>query len=312
MKLPHCIIVLGILLEASVAASVIPASLTEQKCGNGIKEGYELCEPDTAYDICPAIGKLLKIAMVCNEFTCDCLPGKSAKDCGNQIREGVEMCDPGEKEETIDFCPNISAAIGLPLKCDTATCDCVAEGLPFVVSYCGDGKVEGNEDCESDDDCPKSRRCEDCACVAKETELNLTPVEHNVTTDEIPVPTVEDITRRQKNTIAGFVLDDYVGEILPEELDYFDNEEINIYVAMKDGTNLTVSLVTTEMVVQEIHPFALNETSMEVWVGEDTVAEVKAADNRTATIVRLLETGKIAYEPTSFFRRLWFWLFTPF
>lgn len=305
-------IILLFALVASVGASVIPPKYTEQKCGNGKHEGYELCEPDTAFDLCPAIGKLLKIAMVCDERNCACLPDKSAKDCGNQIREGVEMCDPGEKEEPIDFCPNISAAIGLPLKCDTSTCDCVPEGPPVLVAYCGDGKVEGYEDCEADEDCPKSRYCDNCSCVLRETELNLTPVEYNVTTDEIPVPTIEDITAAPKTTILDFVLENYIGEVIPEELDYFDEETINIYVAMKNGTNTTVSLVTTQMVVQEVHPYALNDTSMEVWIEEDAVRKIKAADTRTELIVSMLSDGTIRYRPTGFFRRIWFWLFTPF
>jgi len=305
-------ILLGTLLIMPASASVISSSLTEQKCGNGLREGYELCEPDTAYDLCPSIGRVLKIAMVCDERNCACLPGESAKDCGNHILEGVEMCDPGEKEVPVDYCPNISQIIGLPLKCDTASCDCVAEGLAYKISYCGDAKVEGYEDCEADDDCPTGRTCDNCTCVRRDVSLNLTPVEHNVTPDDIPVPTVEDIIKRKKNTVAGFVLEDYVGEVLPDELGYFDDEEINIRIAMKDGSNVTVSLVTTEMVVQEIHLYALNDTSMELSMDEETVADIKAADSRTATIVRMLEDGTIEYKPTGFFRRIWFFLFTPF
>jgi hypothetical protein len=136
--------------------------------------------------------------------------------------------------------------------------------------------------------------------------------EHNVTGDDIRVPTVEDIIKRQKNTILEFVLEDYIGEILPEELGYFDDEEINIHITMKDGSNTTVSLVTTEMVVQEIHNYPLNDTTMGIWVGQDAVAQIKAADKRTPLIVRMLEDGTIRYRPTGFFRSIWFWLFTPF
>lgn len=309
MRTLACLLLLFALISASASASIIPKKLTEQKCGNGVREGYELCEPGTAFDICPAIGRLLKVAMVCNEVDCSCLP--NTKDCGNQIHEGVEMCDPGEKEEPIDFCPNVSNAIGLPLECDTATCDCVPKGPAVIISYCGDEKVEGNEDCEVDDDCPKGRTCQNCSCIRVD-DLNLTPIEHNITPDDIPIPTLEDIVRRQKNTVLGMVLEDYVGEILPEELDYFDEEIIAIHVSLNDLTNATVGLVTTEMVVQEAHPYELNDTTMEVWVKEDTVAGVNAAENRAGEIVRLLETGDIDYRPTGFFRRIWFWLFTPY
>ncbi len=305
-------ILLCVLLASMASASIISSSLTEQKCGNGIKEGYELCEPDTAYDLCPSIGKVLKIAMVCDERNCACLPDRSAKDCGNGLVEGVEVCESDKKGEHWDFCPNISQIIGLPLKCDLETCDCVAEGPVVKISYCGDGLVEGNEDCESDDDCPASRTCQNCTCVRPEENLNLTPVIYNVTEDEIPVPTIEDIIARQKNTIVGFVLEDYVGEILPEALDYFDDELITVHIMMKDNTTQDVGIATTEMVVQEAHPYALNDTSVEVWIEEDTVAAIKAADERTPLIVSKLEDGSIRYRPTGFFRRIWFWLFKPF
>ncbi len=313
MRLTLALVLALAVLSAAVSASVIPAKYTEQKCGNGVREGYELCEPDTAYDICPAIGKLLKIAVVCNDQTCDCLPGRSAKDCGNQIREGVEMCDPGTKEAVVDFCPNISAAIGLPLVCDKETCDCIPSGAPLILSTCGDSKVEGNEDCESNEDCPKGRACQNCTCIRVEQELNLTPVQHNVTTEEIPVPTIEDITRKAgKTEIAGFVIEDYVGEIIPEDLDYFDDEEINFYIKMNDGNEYVAGAVTTKNVVQEVHPYALNDTSMRVWIDEDALGAIKAADQRTPLIVSMLSDGRINYKPSGLFRRIWFWLFRPY
>lgn len=312
MKQTLLFLLLCVLLATAVSASVIPARLTEQKCGNGIKEGYELCEPDTAYDLCPSIGKFLKVAMVCDERNCACLPGESAKDCGNGIREGVEMCESDKKGSPFDLCPNMSQIIGVPLKCELSSCDCINDGLQLKISTCGDKNVEGYEDCESDDDCPKGRTCNNCTCVRNDVPLNLTAVERNVTLDDIPIPTVEDIIRKQKQTVLNFVLDDYVGEVLPEDLDYFDEETINIKVALKDGDNATVSVVTTEMVVQEVHNYPLNDSTMDVWMDEDAVAAIKASDNRTATIVSFLETGKIGYKPTGFFRRVWFLFFTPF
>ncbi len=312
MRLFTICILLCALFASAAYASVITASLTEQKCGNGKKEGYELCEPDTAYDLCPSIGKVLKLAMVCDERNCACLPDRTAKDCGNGIVEGVEMCESDKKGAQWDFCPNISQIIGLPLKCDLESCDCVASGLPVKLSACGDEKVEGNEDCEVDDDCPTGRTCQNCTCIRPEEDLNLTPVEYNVTTDDIKVPTIDDITARSKTTIAGFVLEDYVGEVLPESMGYFDDETINIFLSFKDGSNKTVSIVTTEMVLQEVHPYALNDTTLDIVMDEDTVASIKAADERTPKIINLLETGVITYRPTGFFRRIWFWLFKPF
>jgi len=299
-------------LVLSASASVIPASLTEQKCGNGIREGYEVCEPGTAYDLCPSIGRLLKIAMVCNEQTCNCLPDRSAKDCGNNIIEGAEMCDPG-KRPTPDYCPNVSMALGIALVCDPKTCDCIPSGPIIRLSTCGDGKVEGDEDCESDEDCPRTRKCQNCTCVLREENISISPVQHNVTTDEIPVPTLEDITRKTgKTEIAGFIIEDYVGEVIPEPLKYFDDEEINFYIRMKDGTAYVASAVTTKSVVQEVHPHALNDSSMEVWVTEDALNSIRESDKRTETIVTMLTDGTIRYRPTGFFRRIWFWLFRPY
>jgi hypothetical protein len=312
MKRTLTLLLLFVLCAASAYASVIPAKLTEQKCGNGVREGYELCEPDTAYDLCPSIGKFLKVAMVCDERNCACLPGESAKDCGNGIREGVEMCESDKKGSAFDLCPNMSQIIGVPLKCELSSCDCVNDGLAIKISHCGDKNVEGYEDCEADDDCPKGRTCDNCTCVRNDVPLNLTPVEHNVTGDDVPVLTVEEIIRKQKQTVLNFVLDDYVGEVLPEALDYFDDETINVQVALKDGANITVSIVTTEMVVQEVHNYALNDSTMNLWMDEEAVAAIKASDKRTETIVSFLETGKIGYTPTGFFRRIWFLFFTPF
>lgn len=302
-----------VLLASIAYASVIPSSLTEQKCGNGIREGYEICEPDTAYDLCPSIGKLLKIALVCNEKTCNCLPDRTAKDCGNQIREGVEMCDFGTKEARVDFCPNISMALNIPLACDNVTCDCIPTGPIIRLSTCGDGTVEGNEDCENTTDCAKGRTCVNCTCERVADEFNLTQIQHNITTDDVSIPTIDDITARAgKTTIAGFVIEDYVGEVIPDDLDYFDNEEINVYIKMTDNNEYVASLVTNQMVVQEVHPYPLNDTSMEIWIDEATLDSIKSADNRTTLIVSLLGDGKIKYKPTGFFRRIWFWLFRPY
>lgn len=313
MRLIILTLAIGVVLAVAAQGSVISAALTEQKCGNGIREGYELCEPDTAYDLCPSIGRVLKIAMVCHEQTCACLPDRTAKDCGNGIPEGVEMCENDKKGESWDFCPNISQIIGVPLKCDLESCDCVNDGRVVKISACGDDKVEGDEDCEEDEDCPKGRNCQNCTCVRPEEDLtNLTPVQYNVTTDDVPVPTIEDIIRQEKNILLNFVLNDYIGEVIPEELEYFDEEEINIYVAMKDGSNATVGVVTTEMVVQEVHQYELNDSTMDIWIDEDAVAQIKAADKRAQTILTMLETGTIRYKPTGLWRRLWFWFFTPF
>jgi protein involved in temperature-dependent protein secretion len=51
---------------------------------------------------------------------------------------------------------------------------------------------------------------------------------------------------------------------------------------------------------------------MEVWLDEAAAAKVKDSDKRAETIITMLTDGSIRYRPTGFFRRIWFWLFTPF
>ena len=314
MKQALIVSLVFVLLAGTVSASIIAAELSEQKCGNGLRDGYEICEQGTAFDLCPAIGRLLKIAMVCNENTCACLPGERAKNCGNGIREGAEACDPGDNHlgPQLNICDNLSQIIGQPLKCDPATCDCVNSGLKFVPSVCGDNKTEGSEDCEADADCPRGRTCENCSCVYHEDDLNLS-IQHNITTDvELP-PTIEQITAQSgKHTIVDFVLEDYIGEVIPDELQYFDDETITVHIVLKDNTTQNVSLVTTQTVVQETHAEAAAKPTMNIWLDEGTVRAIKASDTRTKTIVAMLADGTITYKPTGFWRRLWFFFFTPF
>jgi hypothetical protein len=316
MKRLLLLFIVLLVISSTVTASIIPASLTEQKCGNGKREGYELCEPNTAFDLCPAIGKILKIAMVCNENTCACLPGESAKNCGNGIRESAEACDPGtgKKGPQLDICQNISQIIGLPLKCDPQVCDCVASGIPVVLSECGDDEIEGAEDCEADADCPKGRTCQNCTCAHVEEELNLSPVVYNVSSNVTLPPTIEEITSKAgKAKVLGFVLEDYIGEVLPEDLSYFDGETIAVHVSNLDKTNTTVTVITEKNVVQDIKPNAPKKETLNIWISEDAVEKIKAAEGkRTRTIVSMLEDGKITYRPRGFWRRLWFFFFKPF
>lgn len=309
-KSVFAIITVLVLSAISVNAQVIPEKLTQTiHCGDGVREGYELCEPDTDQDFCPEIGEMVGIAMVCNELRCNCLP--KTKDCGNQIREGSEMCDPGEKEAPVDFCPQVSEMIGLPLECNTATCDCEPAGVPYVISKCGDNVIEGSEQCEADVDCAKGRHCDNCTCVKEEKEinLNLTPAKHNVTPEPPEIPSVEDIvTKKDKNVVAGIVIDDLVGIILPEELSKYNKKRMNVHVTLKNNTNRTVGVVTAMGVVQEAHPVPINKSQLNVYVTEEQVQKILDADDPALKISLLLETKEIIAKPTGIFGRFWYWL----
>ena len=70
--------------------------------------------------------------------------------CGNGVREGAEQCDGNDWAAR--SCEQLSPAFsGGTLRCDRLTCtfesqDCVVA----VPSHCGDGVVEGDEECEPD------------------------------------------------------------------------------------------------------------------------------------------------------------------
>lgn len=116
-----------LLMMVNSVSAVIDHSLTNKLngCGNKERDGYELCEPGTDFNLCPQIGKLLKIAMVCYEKTCGCLPVKIV-DCKNKVREGNEGCQEGIE----DLCPEVEKIVGKPLKCNPQTCFCeLREGL---------------------------------------------------------------------------------------------------------------------------------------------------------------------------------------
>ncbi|MCI0503699.1 hypothetical protein L0Y65_03225, partial [Candidatus Micrarchaeota archaeon] len=61
-------------------------------------------------------------------------------------REGAEQCDGTDRGS----CSADQACSG---------CECVSQP-----AECGDGEVEGNEECESDNDCGSGQTCDECMC----------------------------------------------------------------------------------------------------------------------------------------------------
>jgi len=89
------------------------------------------------------------------------------KSCGNKIveKDKGENCDPPDK---ICF-GKTTAQYGV---CG-ADCKClISASAEAPTVSCGDGYVEGSEECEEDEDCPDNHVCSSCNCVKQ-----LTPEE---------------------------------------------------------------------------------------------------------------------------------------
>ena len=145
--------------------------------------------------MCPQIGKILKIAMVCDhrEEKCTCQPTKYII-CEDKHTTGNELCDPPGP----DFCPQVGELMGAKLECNKKTCICKASSdaifeksapvnlTNLTQSLCGNRDIDGKEQCD-----PPGRLCtfagtagicsEDCKCKEiggdeenKTSEVNIT------------------------------------------------------------------------------------------------------------------------------------------
>jgi len=196
------LLILFLIILTTVASAQVLVSVEEKTvCGDGIREGHEMCEPDTDQDLCEAAGKILKIVMVCDERDCMCLPKRM--DCGNEIREGAEYCDPGEKEdkEENDFCPELGKLFNETFTCDPGSCLCLPE-IAYGVeppAVCGDGNITRDEQCEKDEDCRADQECKNCTCVIKERNATslIEEVKKNLTiVGNIKTDTIKSIDQR--------------------------------------------------------------------------------------------------------------------
>jgi len=299
-----------LILLASFSYATVDQKYALTHCGDGIREGYEICEPDTTQNLCPVVGEMLKIAMVCDFRDCTCLP--KIKDCGNQLREGAEMCDPGTKEAAEDFCPKLGDLLGHPLKCNPESCFCQPDGDAYVVSKCGDTKVEGPEECEEDSDCGKGA-CTNCTCIMPPVPLE--PDADKNFTPAPKIPTVNDITNVQtppEKIVFGFDLEEFIGEKVPEELELFEDERTNIVVSLKNGSSKTVGVITIYGVVQEINPDGYGNPTLTVYASEENVDTVKSSSEKSKTIRTMFENEALDFKAKNIFRRMWHALFNPF
>lgn len=118
-------------------------------CGNGDREGKEICDgTDLDDQSCLDLGYgagALACKPGCKDFARGhCGPPAS---CGNATREGVEICDQsdlgGQTCESLGYGPGTLGCLSNCGEFDTQTC-----GPP---PDCGDGEVSGIEVCDKDD-----------------------------------------------------------------------------------------------------------------------------------------------------------------
>lgn len=208
MKKAWLILILT-LVAIPAAFAQLDWSITDQRCGNGILDKYELCEEGVNVSKCDALAENLDIAMNCHWQHCTCVPRVNPSYCGNSRRDFFEMCDSGDLD---DRCDELGTIMNLSLVCNPKTCGCsINETLdkdynPAVIedlvaksqtpSVCGDKKVERDEECD-----PPNTLCttifkeagictDKCKCVEPEelaekeqSEQNETEVRSNQTTE---------------------------------------------------------------------------------------------------------------------------------
>lgn len=160
MKKTWLILIL-ILVVIPAAFAQLDWSITDQRCGNGILDKYELCEEGVNVSKCDLLAENLDIAMNCHWQHCTCVPRVNPVYCGNSKRDFFEMCDKGDLD---DRCDELGAIMNLSLVCNPTTCGCsinetiASDYNPSVIedlvaksqtpSVCGDKKVERDEDCD--------------------------------------------------------------------------------------------------------------------------------------------------------------------
>jgi len=118
------------------------------ECGDGRVTAPEECDHGNTYTKdCPG-GKTC--------YSCRCLNPDDVPEeayCGNNKREGTEACDGTDS----GVCSSDE---------DCESCRCIPRPTEPV---CGNGKKEAGEACESDSDCSTNYRCSNCACIPKDT-----------------------------------------------------------------------------------------------------------------------------------------------
>ena len=129
------------------------------RCGNGVVEGCEECEPGDTEDCWDGNYAGTRACTSNCTYPAECDVG--SQGCGNGIREGTEICDGDDQR---GFC-------GIGLYDGTMACDADCSGWTFAngntcdigSQACGNGIIEGREACDDGDadDCT-SECASDC------------------------------------------------------------------------------------------------------------------------------------------------------
>ena len=148
----------------------------EPGCGDGIINGLEECEEDSDC----SVGSCIECVCVSDVI----------QYCGDGIIIAPEECDGGSVATNV--CPDGSictdcSCIPIDVTPPPTHSECVS-GLCMIVSgtgpdqctadadcqdqviQCGDGKVDGSEECEYNGQCQESEHCDNCICVEDEAE----------------------------------------------------------------------------------------------------------------------------------------------
>lgn len=155
-------------------------------CGNGIVEGAEQCDAGNLNgQTCASLGAgsgTLTCNSNCTFNTSNCVV------CGNGVVEVGEQCDAGNLNG--QTCERLGYDYGI-LGCVDSLC-VFNTLLCYYNNYnlgerCGDGIINGSEQCEFNEDCPLDLVCASCMCRPRE-ELDTETTSMGCESGADPVP----------------------------------------------------------------------------------------------------------------------------
>ncbi len=102
-------------------------------------------------------------------------------------------------------------------------------------------------------------------------------------------------------------LSEVEGEELPKPLGtLFGNEQINFYLALNNGEEIVISLVTEDKVIKSVSTEEVTEPSLNVYSDEDTVRKLLASNNPVPLLKKALDEKKITYKAVGLLNKVKF------